>query len=279
MLTSEKLILVELHKAGSARLKKLLGDVLGGESSGKQKNYADELAAMGKPIVGFVCNPLTWYLALWRQGCDGKGELHKRLTDDARWVQLIARRNIRAVKEDAKPDAKAIPEGWGAERAKSFWYGDEQNAEAFREWLKAVLGVPGLRKLLDHGYGGSPMNRMAGLMTYDFFIMFVRNAENMEKSVDTLEALQAAHQAGKITDRFIRSEAIGVDLLRTLEARGPASLEVCALLTKPSRRTVDLPVRYTGFEIPDKFAIGYGLDYAERYRNLPYVAALVLSDD
>ena len=68
-------------------------------------------------------------------------------------------------------------------------------------------------------------------------------------------------------------------LLRTLQARGPASLEVCALLTKPSRRTVDLPVRYTGFEIPDKFAIGYGLDYAERYRNLPYVATLVLTDD
>src|SRR6476469_8737295 len=68
-------------------------------------------------------------------------------------------------------------------------------------------------------------------------------------------------------------------LLRILGTRGPASLEVCALLTKPSRRTVDLPVRYTGFEIPDKFAIGYGLDYAERYRNLPYVAALVLSDD
>src|SRR6476469_1647408 len=67
-------------------------------------------------------------------------------------------------------------------------------------------------------------------------------------------------------------------LMRTLEARKPASLEVCALLTKPSRRTVDLPVRYTGFEIPDKFAIGYGLDYAERYRNLPYVAALVLGD-
>ena len=68
-------------------------------------------------------------------------------------------------------------------------------------------------------------------------------------------------------------------LMRNLKARRPASLEVCALLTKPSRRTVDLPVRYTGFEIPDKFAIGYGLDYAERYRNLPYVAALVLTDD
>jgi hypoxanthine phosphoribosyltransferase len=63
-------------------------------------------------------------------------------------------------------------------------------------------------------------------------------------------------------------------LMRTLEARGPASIEVCALLTKPDRRKVDMPARYVGFEIPDKFAIGYGLDYAERYRNLPYVATL-----
>jgi hypoxanthine phosphoribosyltransferase len=63
-------------------------------------------------------------------------------------------------------------------------------------------------------------------------------------------------------------------LLRALRARGPASLEVCALLTKPDRREVDLPIRYVGFEIPNRFAIGYGLDHAERFRNLPYVAAL-----
>ena len=63
-------------------------------------------------------------------------------------------------------------------------------------------------------------------------------------------------------------------LLRNLRARGPASLEVCALLTKPDRRQVDLTARYVGFEIPNRFAIGYGLDHAERYRNLPYVAAL-----
>jgi hypoxanthine phosphoribosyltransferase len=64
-------------------------------------------------------------------------------------------------------------------------------------------------------------------------------------------------------------------LFRMLRARGPASLEVCALLTKPERREIDLPIRYVGFEIPNRFAIGYGLDYAERYRNLPYVAVLV----
>ena len=63
-------------------------------------------------------------------------------------------------------------------------------------------------------------------------------------------------------------------LLRNLGARDPASLEVCALLTKPERRKVDLPTRYVGFEIPNRFAIGYGLDHDERFRNLPYVAAL-----
>jgi hypoxanthine phosphoribosyltransferase len=63
-------------------------------------------------------------------------------------------------------------------------------------------------------------------------------------------------------------------LMRSLGARDPATLEVCALLTKPERRKVELPTRYVGFEIPNRFAIGYGLDYEERYRNLPYVAAL-----
>ena len=63
-------------------------------------------------------------------------------------------------------------------------------------------------------------------------------------------------------------------LIRNLEAREPASLEVCALLTKPERREIDVPVRYVGFEIPNRFVIGYGLDFAERYRNLPYVGVL-----
>ena len=63
-------------------------------------------------------------------------------------------------------------------------------------------------------------------------------------------------------------------LVRNLESREPASLEVCALLTKPERRENEVDVRYVGFEIPNKFVIGYGLDFAERYRNLPYVGVL-----
>ena len=63
-------------------------------------------------------------------------------------------------------------------------------------------------------------------------------------------------------------------LLRNLEAREPASLEVCALMTKPARREIEIACRYIGFEIPNRFVIGYGLDFAELYRNLPFVGVL-----
>ena len=63
-------------------------------------------------------------------------------------------------------------------------------------------------------------------------------------------------------------------LLRSLQARKPASLEVCALLSKPSRRRVELDVKYLGFEVPDEFVIGYGIDYAGAYRNLPDIHVL-----
>jgi hypoxanthine phosphoribosyltransferase len=63
-------------------------------------------------------------------------------------------------------------------------------------------------------------------------------------------------------------------LLKNLRARRPQSLEVCALLRKPEVQRVDLDIKYDGFEIPPEFVVGYGLDYGERYRNLPYVATL-----
>ena len=63
-------------------------------------------------------------------------------------------------------------------------------------------------------------------------------------------------------------------MLRNLRGRDPSSLEVCALLVKPGRKKIDLPIRYVGFEIPNRFVVGYGLDLDQRYRNLPYVAAL-----
>lgn len=238
MLTSDKLILVELHKAGSARVKKLLADLVGGDTSGKHAAFSDELAATGKPVVGYVCNPLTWYLALWRQGCAGKGDVRKRLADDSKWTQMQARRANVSGKEGANPDAKRIPDGFSAERARSFWYADAENPEAFREWLQAVAGVPGLRKLVGHGYGGSPAARMAGLMTYEFMVTFVRNAENMEKSVNTMEALEALQASQSITSHFVRSEFVSEDLKKVLGAIAvPLSAEQSAAVDALKERS------------------------------------------
>lgn len=63
-------------------------------------------------------------------------------------------------------------------------------------------------------------------------------------------------------------------ILRNLRTRQPASLEICVLFNKPTKRLIEIPIRYKGFDLPDQFVVGYGLDYRERYRNLPYVGLL-----
>jgi hypoxanthine phosphoribosyltransferase len=63
-------------------------------------------------------------------------------------------------------------------------------------------------------------------------------------------------------------------ILKSLQVRQPASLNVCVLFNKPERRLIDIPIRYKGFDLPDQFVVGYGLDYREKYRNLPYVGLL-----
>ena len=68
-------------------------------------------------------------------------------------------------------------------------------------------------------------------------------------------------------------------LLENLSSRNPGSLRLCTLLDKPDRRVTDVKVDYTGFEIPDEFVIGYGLDYAQRYRNLPYIGVMSLEEE
>ena len=63
-------------------------------------------------------------------------------------------------------------------------------------------------------------------------------------------------------------------LLKYFKGRNPASVKLCALMSKPSRRKVEVPIDYCGYEVPDEFLVGYGLDYAEKYRNLPYIGVL-----
>jgi len=94
----------------------------------------------------------------------------------------------------------------------------------------------------------------------------VRILKDLDSSIEGRDVL--------IVEDIIDSGLTLQYMQRSLKARNPRSVEVCALLTKPERRRVELPIRYVGFEIPNRFVIGYGLDYGQRYRNLRYVAVL-----
>jgi hypoxanthine phosphoribosyltransferase len=94
----------------------------------------------------------------------------------------------------------------------------------------------------------------------------VRILKDLEQSIEGKDVL--------IVEDIIDSGLTLHYLYKNLYSRKPVSLEICTLLDKPERRTVDVPVKYCGFSIPDRFVVGYGLDYAEKFRNLPYIGVL-----
>lgn len=119
-------------------------------------------------------------------------------------------------------------------------------------------------------------------LTYDF--MDVSSYGASTESSGEVRILKDLSMKIKDKDVLIVEDIIDTGytlafLLETLKARKPASIKICCLLNKASRRKVTVPVDYIGFDIPDAFAVGYGLDYDERYRNLPYIGVLELSEE
>ena len=94
----------------------------------------------------------------------------------------------------------------------------------------------------------------------------VRIAKDLDESIEGKDVL--------IVEDIIDSGNTLYYLMDVLQSRKPASLHLCTLLDKPDRRVKDVKVDYTGFEIPDEFVVGYGLDYAQKYRNLPYIGVV-----
>lgn len=96
----------------------------------------------------------------------------------------------------------------------------------------------------------------------------VRIVKDLDESIENKDVL--------VVEDIIDSGRTLSYLLENLKSRKPRSLKLCTLLDKPDRRVTDVQVDYTGFEIPDKFVVGYGLDYAQKYRNLPYIGIVEL---
>ena len=98
----------------------------------------------------------------------------------------------------------------------------------------------------------------------------VRLAKDLDESIENKEGL--------IVEDIIDSGNTLYYLMDVLRQRKPASLRLCTLLDKPDRRVKDVHVDWTGFEIPDEFVVGYGLDYAQKYRNLPYIGVVEVAE-
>jgi hypoxanthine phosphoribosyltransferase len=127
-------------------------------------------------------------------------------------------------------------------------------------------------------YEGSNL-LLIGVLKGSVFFMAVSSYGNETESSGVVRMLKDldAPIAGRdvlIVEDIIDSGRTLSYLVELLQQRGPASIEICALLTKPERAEVDVDCRYVGFEIPNRFVVGYGLDYAERYRNLEYICCL-----
>jgi hypothetical protein len=242
MLISDKLVFIELQKTGSTHIKTLLRDLVGGKNDGKHNTPPEELLASGKTFIGSIRDPWAWYLSLWTYGCQQKGELFQRLTNEKRWERVHAKGKAAAEALEAEENndddddsddvgdaeggkakgktRKPLPENWGAERAKNFWYADPQSAEAFREWLQVVLATRTLRRLLEAGYGKSPISKAGGLLTFRYFTLFVRGAETVDNTVSSVDALKAYDKEHCFVSHFIRNEALAADFLETMAACG-----------------------------------------------------------
>jgi hypoxanthine phosphoribosyltransferase len=120
--------------------------------------------------------------------------------------------------------------------------------------LRALTIMPTIDFMAISSYAGEPGSGV------------VRITKDLEESIENRHVI--------LVEDIIDTGLTANYLLRVLGQRNPASIEICALLDKSARRIIDLPIAYRGFDIPDLFVVGYGMDYQQRYRNLPYIATL-----
>ena len=135
---------------------------------------------------------------------------------------------------------------------------------------------------ISEDYAGKEIHLIAILKGSVFFACELAKRITIPVTIDSRESSGIVKIAKDLDEPILDKEVLVVEdiidsgktlnhLKPMLESRNPASLHLCTLLSKPDRREVEVPVRYIGFEVPDEFVVGYGLDYAQKYRNLPYI--------
>jgi len=163
--------------------------------------------------------------------------------------------------------------GYGRSSGRPSEEGTHADARAAREALLGRQGVDPARLLyLGESLGGAVALRLAA--THDI-VAAARSAEELAALAAEVEGAGGRCEALPLDVADVIDSGLTLSwLLKNMASRGPASVEVVALLRKPDAAKVEVPVKYVGCDIPTEFVVGYGLDYAERYRDLPFVGLL-----
>ena len=117
------------------------------------------------------------------------------------------------------------------------------------------------------------------MMRLSIITICYNNSEGLERTIRSIESQTCKDFEVLIIEDIVDSGRTLSYLAHMLEKRGPKSLRICTLLDKPACRVSEVDVAYTGFEIDDLFVVGFGLDYAQKYRNLPYIGELKIKED
>lgn len=225
MLIADKLIFIEFRNTGASHVEKLLQKIVGGEVENKHRAPPEEILS-GRIIFGSVRDPWGWYLSLWAAGCAQQGDLYQRLTSDKTWAKISEKieANAKARGEQAAAEQVkrvVLPDDLSAERARTFWYSDPENVEAFREWLRVACSLQ-TRRTVDPHMAKSPIGKIAGLMTYRYFNLYVRGASDIPVTVGTQDGLRAFEASNSIVQHVIRQDSVTEDLIKALDRSGIA---------------------------------------------------------
>ena len=134
--------------------------------------------------------------------------------------------------------------------------------------------VRNMGRQISEDYVGKNLFMVSVLKGSLVFMADLMRAVTIPCSIDFLSVSSYGNGTASSGEDILDSGMTLSFLLKTLSARNPASIRLCTFLDKPERRRVDIRPDYVGAEVPDKFIVGYGLDYAEKYRNLPYIGVL-----
>lgn len=221
MFVHDRFVCLQLQKCASVRIGEILREHVGGQMRGHHERI--DIPLGDRKVIASIRDPWSWYVSLWAFGCKGSGGVRYRLTEPPARARSLPRSLLRA-RANERPLAEAVRDfdAW-RRRDPSSWeplYADVDDPELFRAWLRRVLD-PAPARVLDPHYGSSGVARVAGLLTWRYLRLYVRDLSALHaRSRRSYEDLVALDQRENVCTYIMRIDRLAEELLAALAAVG-----------------------------------------------------------